>query len=96
MAARQAIAAGDTSEARQLIEAAQTALVFQPVTPDQPDPAPTKGATAAKLSQALEWLNAGQTGPAMHELNLAIANLGANPVSTSAYSAPPSYPAPAR
>ena len=78
VAARGDLAAGRTGEARQLIEAVQTQLVLQPITPSDPFPQPGDNATAIALEQALGLLKAGRIGSALQILNQAIANFGAD------------------
>ena len=80
IAARGALTAGDTTAARQLIEAVQTQLVFQPVTPYNPTPQPDRNVTAGLLGQAINLLNAGRTLSALRVLDRAIAELGVGPV----------------
>jgi hypothetical protein len=77
VAARGALTAGNTPEARQLIEAVQTELVFQPVTPDDPVPSEDTDVTARELGQALAQLDRGRAMLALHHVNRAIAYLGA-------------------
>ncbi len=77
VAARGALIAGNTPQAKQLIEAVQTQLVFQPVTPDDPTPPGIDDPTAKDLTQALAFLDRGQAMQALHLLNRAIAYLGA-------------------
>ncbi|HTU54475.1 MAG TPA: hypothetical protein VMF62_10930 [Acetobacteraceae bacterium] len=77
IAARSALSAGDAPEARQLIEAVQTQLVFQPVTPDDPIPSQGTNPTARELGEALALLDQGQAMEALQILDRAIAYLGA-------------------
>ncbi|HUC18012.1 MAG TPA: hypothetical protein VMA37_10030 [Acetobacteraceae bacterium] len=79
IAARSALSAGDSTHAKQWIEAVQTQLVFQPVTPDDPIPGPGSNIAARLLAQAISLLNVGATSSAIAVLDRAIAYLGATP-----------------
>jgi len=83
IAARSALSAGDSVHAKQWIEAVQTQLVFQPVTPDNPTPGPGSNIAARLLAQAISLLNVGATSSAIAVLDRAIAYLGATPDPTS-------------
>ncbi|HWA80440.1 MAG TPA: hypothetical protein VG848_09040 [Acetobacteraceae bacterium] len=84
IAARSALSTGDSAHARQWIEAVQTELVFQPVSPGSPIPGPASSNIPARLlGQAIALLNVGATSSAMVLLDRAIAYLDATPVPTA-------------
>ena len=70
-AARQWLAAGRPDEARRLLAMAQTEMVLQPVTPDQPD-AQGISMNATAVGDAIRWLDRGATARAMQAMNWAI------------------------
>lgn len=70
--ARQDLAVGDVLHARQVLEAVQTKLVFQPVTPDDPQPAPSHSAAKSVIAQALAQLDAGDPDGALRVLDQAL------------------------
>jgi hypothetical protein len=96
MDAREVLASGRTQDARHLLARAQTQMVFQPVTPEQPD---TRGGNraATAVGEAIRWLDAGDIAMAVQAISRAIditqsQSEGAGLASPTA--APP-YPPPA-
>jgi hypothetical protein len=71
MAAREVLASGRTQAARSLLATAQTQLVFQPVTPDQPDSMGGNRAATA-VGEAIHLVDAGDIGQAIQAINRAI------------------------
>ena len=98
LTARQWLAAGRPDEARRVLAMVQTQMVFQPVTPDQPQ-AQGGNASASDVGDAIRWLDMGASGQAMQAINRAIDGNGgpAPPRAWSGYAAqqPPAYPPPA-
>ncbi|MGH6681998.1 MAG: hypothetical protein ACREDL_24385, partial [Bradyrhizobium sp.] len=83
LAARADLSEGNSADARQLIEAVQTQLILQPVTPDNPMPDTGGNVSAELLGQTIRLLDAGQKLPALHVLDRVIAELGSRLESTS-------------
>ncbi|MDQ2801428.1 MAG: hypothetical protein M3Y41_01590, partial [Pseudomonadota bacterium] len=76
MQARTALAAGQTEQARMLLQAAATQLVFRPGLPAEPDLAGSGSVAAGQVRAALGWLNAGDPMRALQFTDLAIAAAG--------------------
>ena len=99
MNARQALMGGRSEDARRMLALAQTQMVFQPVTPDQPDAAGGNVA-ATEVGYAIRWLDIGNPTLALQQINVALANVPA--VDTKAVdtnvaapaAAPPTRPSP--
>jgi hypothetical protein len=99
MNARQALMDGRSEDARRMLALAQTQMVFQPVTPDQPDAAGGNVA-ATEVGYAIRWLDIGNPTLALQQINVALANVPA--VDTKAVdtnvaapaAAPPTRPSP--
>jgi TolA-binding protein len=75
LTARQWLAAGRPDEARHLLTMAQTQMVLQPVTPDQPA-AQGGNPSATDIGNAIRWLDIGANGQAMQAIDRAIDNAG--------------------
>jgi hypothetical protein len=73
--ARQWLSAGRPDEARRILAMAQTQMVLQPVTPDQPQAQGTSD-TAAAIGDALRWLDMGANAQAMQSITRAIDGTG--------------------
>lgn len=84
MDARAALGAGDTYVSRRRLEAAQAALLSEP--------SRRHYFAAEQISMAVALMNAGATLPALHFLDVAIANAGGG-VPYAAESMPPPQPA---
>jgi TolA-binding protein len=71
MAAREVLASGRPQDARNLLATAETQMVFQPVTPDQPD---TMGGNraATAVREAIHLVDTGDIDQAIQALNRAI------------------------
>jgi hypothetical protein len=93
MTARQALMGGRTEDARRMLSLAQTQMVFQPVTPDQPDAAGGNVA-ATQVGYAIRWLDLGNTGMAMQEINVALSNIPASNANVAPETAAPSPQSP--
>jgi hypothetical protein len=85
MNARQALMGGRSEDARRMLALAQTQMVFQPVTPDQPDAAGGNVA-ATEVGYAIRWLDIGNPTLALQQINVALANVPA--VDTQAVDTP--------
>jgi hypothetical protein len=72
MMARDALAAGRTADARQLLEEAQLQLVFRPIGPDDEQP-PPGNREASLVGDALRSLGAGDPQRAIVALDQALA-----------------------
>ena len=76
MAARQALMGGRSEDARRMLALAQTQMVFQPVTPDQPD-ATGGNSAATEVGYAIRWLDIGSPTQALQQINVALGNIPA-------------------
>jgi hypothetical protein len=76
MNARQALMGGRSEDARRMLALAQTQMVFQPVTPDQPDAAGGNVA-ATEVGYAIRWLDIGNPTLALQQISVALANVPA-------------------
>jgi predicted nucleic acid-binding Zn-ribbon protein len=86
--ARDALAAGRTADARQLLEEAQLQLVFRPVGPDDEQP-PPGNREASLVSDALRSLGAGDPQRAMVAVDQALAGGQAAQAGSPSYGSPP-------
>jgi hypothetical protein len=94
MNARQALMGGRPEDARRMLALAQTQMVFQPVTPDQPDPAGGNVA-ATEVGYAIRWLDIGNRTLALQQINVALANVPAVDIDVAApAAAAPTRPSP--
>jgi hypothetical protein len=93
MNARQALMGGRPEDARRMLALAQTQMMFQPVTPDQPDPAGGNVA-ATEVGYAIRWLDIGNPTLALQQINVALANVPAvdNPAVSNNVAAPAAAP----
>ena len=69
--ALQWLSGGRPDEARRVLVVAQTQMVFQPVTPDQPV-AQGRSRPATDVGEAIRWLDIGATGQAIQSITRAI------------------------
>jgi hypothetical protein len=72
MAARQALTEGHPEDARRMLALAQTEMVFQPVTPDQPD-ASGGNMPATEVGYAIRWLDLGNSEMAARQIDAVLA-----------------------
>ena len=87
MNARAALGAGDTYSSRERLEVAQSELLSQP--------SRRHYFAAAQITMAVAMINAGATIPALHFLDLAIANAGSGvPYAAEEMQPPPGYGGP--
>jgi hypothetical protein len=84
--ARQWLSAGRPDEARRILAMVQTRMVFQPVTPDQPDAQGTSPSATA-VGDAIRWLDMGASGQAMQAITHAINRVNGAPPVVRAWSA---------
>ncbi len=89
--ARQLLVSGRTAEARDLLARAQTQMVLQPVTPDQPD-ARNGNVAATQVGNAIRLLDQGRTGSAIDAVGVAM-GMTAGEQQTGAAQVPRPYPA---
>jgi len=85
MAARQALTGGRTEDARHMLALAQTEMVFQPVTPDQPDAAGGNVA-ATEVGYAIRWLDLGNPDMAARQIDAVLATMPTSSDATGALS----------
>jgi hypothetical protein len=74
MAARQALTGGRPEDARRMLALAQTEMVFQPVTPDQPD-ASGGNMAATEVGYAIRWLDLGNPDMAVRQIDAVLATM---------------------
>jgi hypothetical protein len=74
--ARQAVMDGRPADAQHMLSLAQTGMVFQPVTPDQPN-ATGGNMAATEVGYAIRWLELGNSQMALQQIDAVLATMPA-------------------